>query len=112
VMTGALNRSRHSSAGEGNPSCSWSETTGRFLASKRMGLLMIMHLTVERKSKKSCHEIADGFLIDKIKNYLAIERFEIGHAEFYGDTKFVTLILKKIWVFVSQIRCISSLKLI
>jgi SAM-dependent methyltransferase len=41
-------------------------------------------------------EIADGFLIDKLKNYLDIERFEIGHAEFYGDTKFVTLILKKI----------------
>ena len=41
-------------------------------------------------------EIVDGFLIDNVKNYFDIERIEIGHAEFYGDTKFVTLILKKI----------------
>ena len=41
-------------------------------------------------------EIVDGFFIDKIKNLFDVERFEIGHAEFYVDTKFVTLILKKI----------------
>jgi SAM-dependent methyltransferase len=40
-------------------------------------------------------ELDDGFFIDKIKNYFEVERFEIGRAEFYGDTKFVTLILKR-----------------